>query len=188
MKSREDTREKILRAAAELIGESAGSIETITVRAIAERANVGVGLINYHFQTKEHLIELCVQQLIGSFIAGFKPDVGPGLKGAAYLAAVVKNVADFLAANPAVSQISILGDFKSPEAGDNTMKTVRGLLLSLQGLDFPERDKALLMFAVTSVLQGIFLRRELSGALFGYDFNDKTQRDAMIDLIVNRLM
>ncbi|MGO1033510.1 TetR/AcrR family transcriptional regulator, partial [Clostridioides difficile] len=31
-------------------------IEEITVRKIAERANVGVGLINYHFKTKDNLL------------------------------------------------------------------------------------------------------------------------------------
>ena len=100
----------------------------------------------------------------------------------------MKNVADFLIANPAVSQISILGDLKTPGTADNTMKTVMGLMISAKGLEIPEKEKRLLMFAVTAVLQALFLRRELSGALFGVDFNDKESRDPLIDSLVGRML
>jgi AcrR family transcriptional regulator len=188
MRNERDAREEIIKAATELIGESRGSIEEITTRAIAERARVGVGLVNYHFQTKEKLLELCVQQLIGSFIAQFRPAQGPELTGAAFLASVAKQVADYLVENPAVSQISILGDLKSPKELDNTMKTVRGLSASMRGYDMPDGEKTMLMFTLASVLQEMFLRRDLSGELFGYDFYDKAQRDAFIDFIVGKLL
>jgi AcrR family transcriptional regulator len=188
MKEKGDARERIVRAASELIAESSGCIESITTRAIAERARVGTGLINYHFQTKENLIELCVQQLIGSFIARFKPTIDPALTGAAKVAGVAKNVADYLAANPAVSRISILGDMKTPGMSDNTMKTVRGMSLSLKDDRLSEQDKTLLTFALTAVIQSIFLRRDLSAVLFKVDFNDKAQRDAFIELIVGRML
>lgn len=187
MKKSQEAREKIIKATIELIEESAGNIDEITTRTIAEKAGVGIGLINYHFQTKENLVELCVQQIIRNVISQFKPKAGQELKGVELLAGVVKMVADFLAENPAVSQISILGDYKSPKMLDNTMKTVKGFCSSLKEYDDSDRDKTLLMFVLASVLQAMFLRRDMSGELFGYEFQDKSQRDSFIDFIIHRI-
>jgi hypothetical protein len=126
-------------------------------------------------------------RMIGGFISQFKPHVDPALDYVTYLAEVVKSVADYLAENPAVSQISILGDLKSPGAMDNTMKTVMGLTFSMKDGGIPEDVKKLLAFAITSVLQAMFLRRELGYSLFGVDFNDKKSRDAFIEVIVRRI-
>jgi AcrR family transcriptional regulator len=185
--TQQDAKERILQAATQLIEESGGGIEEITTRAIADRAQVGIGLINYHFQTKENLIEICVQQLISGVIAQFKPQPGQAAGGPAQLAAVVKLVADFLMDNQPVSQISILGDYKNPKPLDNTMKTAYGFTRSLGDYDMTDDDKKLLAFALTSVLQAMFLRRQLSAELFGCDFNNKAQRDSFIDFIVARL-
>jgi AcrR family transcriptional regulator len=40
-----------------------GDIKKITIRRIAEEAGVGVGLINHYFETKDNLIEVCVQKI-----------------------------------------------------------------------------------------------------------------------------
>lgn len=185
MVPRNDAKKAIVDATIELIQESGGNIEELTVRTIAERSNVGIGLINYHFQTKENLIEVSVQQIIGEVISKFKPDMNGNLNRIEQLKNVVKSVADFLAGNPSVARISILGDFKTPKTFDNTMQTVKGFGLSLKDVNFPDKDKTLLMFMITSVLQAVFLRRELSEELFGYHFDDKVQRDRFIDVIMD---
>lgn len=185
MVPRNDAKKAIVDATIELIQESGGNIEELTVRTIAERSNVGIGLINYHFQTKENLIEVSVQQIIGEVISKFKPDMNGNLNRIEQLKNVVKSVADFLTGNPSVARISILGDFKTPKTFDNTMQTVKGFGLSLKDVNFPDKDKTLLMFMITSVLQAVFLRRELSEELFGYHFDDKVQRDRFIDVIMN---
>ncbi len=52
MKSNDkDARERIIEVTLNLLNE-VDDIEEITVRKIAERANVGVGLINYHFKQR----------------------------------------------------------------------------------------------------------------------------------------
>lgn len=58
-KNHQDARNRIMKAATEILNES-DSIDHITVRKIAERANVGVGLINYHFQTKDNLLGIAI--------------------------------------------------------------------------------------------------------------------------------
>ena len=48
------TKEKIITQTIELIQESNGLTENITIRKIAEKANVSVGLINHYFGAEDH--------------------------------------------------------------------------------------------------------------------------------------
>lgn len=170
-------------AATALIMNGDGSIEKITTRAIAEQAGVGLGLVNYHFQNKDRLIELCVQRIIAGVIGGFEPPLKSG-SGSERLKATAKAVFDFLMENPAVSRISILGDFRAPQAEDNTMRTAAGFLATA-GVDSPEYRAA--AFALTSTMQGAFLRREAGKSCMGYDIRIKEERDACIDFLADAL-
>lgn len=187
MKSSEEVRQKIIDVTIDLINRSNGAIEAITTRAISEKAGVGVGLINYHFQTKENLIEICVQRIIGTIITKFKPVANEKLNVKDRLKSTAKEVADFLVENPSVSRISILSDHIKPQIFDNTMKSVQGFLLGLSDSDMSDRDKKILVFALTSVLQALFLRRELSKELFQLDFSIKQERDIFIDIIIDNM-
>lgn len=187
MKNSEDVRQKIIDVTIDLINNSNGAIEAITTRAIAEKASIGVGLINYYFQTKENLIEICVQRIIGTVITKFKPAANEKLNVKDRLKSTAKEVADFLIENPSVSRISILSDHIKPQIFDNTMKSVQGFLLGLGDSDMSDRDKKILVFAMTSVLQALFLRRELSKELFQLDFSIKQERDIFIDIIIDNM-
>lgn len=48
-----DARERIIEVTLNILDE-VDDIEKVTVWQIVERANVGVGLINYHFKTKDN--------------------------------------------------------------------------------------------------------------------------------------
>ncbi len=52
-----DSKEAIMQATIKLIEEKGERLEEITVREICKRADVGLGLVNYHFGNKEKLIE-----------------------------------------------------------------------------------------------------------------------------------
>lgn len=56
-------RERILKAAIELLKEHSDS-KNITMKAIAERSGVGVGLINYHFKSKDRLFMEAVGKML----------------------------------------------------------------------------------------------------------------------------
>ena len=55
----QDVREKIIHAATELLGELS-DVEKVTVRQIAERADVAIGSINYHFKSRDNLLGIAV--------------------------------------------------------------------------------------------------------------------------------
>ena len=71
MGNESETRERIIQATIELLEEEA-NVEKITVRGVAQRANVGIGLINYHFHTRDNLLSIA----IGSVMAKMATDLG----------------------------------------------------------------------------------------------------------------
>ena len=73
-----DSKEALMQAATALINEKGESAEEITVREICKRANVGLGLVNYHFGNKDRLIALCVERMINGIVASFSGMERPG--------------------------------------------------------------------------------------------------------------
>ncbi|HEX3037706.1 MAG TPA: TetR/AcrR family transcriptional regulator [Oscillospiraceae bacterium] len=180
----EEIKEKIMAATIDMLEKSNGKIENITIRGIAQTVGIGTGLINYHFGTKENLIEQCVQRIIQDVITVFKPQMQKGLDETGRLKETAKQVMDFLAKNPEISKISILGDMVNPMILDNTTKTVMGFLTVME----PEKKQAkLLTYCFTLILQGLFLRKEITKNTVGFDFNCKAERDTFIDFIVDRM-
>lgn len=57
-----NTRSRILEAAAEIIGKERNL--NLTIREIANRADVNIASINYHFQSKENLLDQVEQTLM----------------------------------------------------------------------------------------------------------------------------
>ena len=186
MEKAEKARESIIGAATALIADGKGDIEGITVRAIAEKAGVGVGLVNYHFQTKENLVEICVQRMVSDVISAFRPDGGQSV-GMGRLVDTAVQVFDFLFENPSVSRISILGDLSSPGENDNTAKTVMGFESAMPVSGPTDAEKRTLSFALTSAMQCAFLRRGECRALLGCDLNIKEERAVFIRRLIGAL-
>lgn len=184
MKS-DKTKENIIQQTICLIQETDGISENITIRKIAERAGVGVGLINHYFQSKDNLIEICVQTIISEVINTFRPELCESRDSIEITKSVARQVMDFLMENKQISRVSILGDLKQPKSMDNTMKTVLGFETCLSGGQITEKHK-INSFMITSVLQEAFLRKDLLKDSFGVDFYDKEQRDNFINYIVER--
>ncbi|MFT9055903.1 MAG: TetR/AcrR family transcriptional regulator [Ethanoligenens sp.] len=180
-----DIQETIIQAATELIQASGGETIAVTTRAIADKAGVGNGLIHYYFHTKEHLLHLCVQRIIAEVVTAFRPPIeGKGIKS---LKATLRAVGDFLAANPAVSRVSILDDLHAPAPQNNTFQTMRGLSQVLGETGQTEQERASCLFALTTVLQAAFLHKDMGRTFTGYDFNVKEERDAFLDGLVDCL-
>jgi AcrR family transcriptional regulator len=176
-------KEKLLAVTMKLIKEKKGNINDITIREIAKRAKTGVGLINYHFQSKENLINLCVQKIVSGVITESKPDMGK-LSPMEKLKTSVKIPIDFLMTNPDISKISILGDFTQGQQNDNTFQTLARYYQYASSVDAGEDTFFKTVFLIHG-LQGIFLRKDLYKDTF--DFSNKTERDKLIDTLVENI-
>ena len=190
-KGESEAREKIIAAATALIVER-GSVEKITTRDIAAQAGVGVGLINYHFQSKERLIELCVQRFIGGVIAGFRGEylALDGMPPLDKLKLLLRRTAGFLALNPSISEISIKTDLNAAHPGDNTTQTIAAYLPVVRevcGDGRSEQEQRVLLASLVAAVQSAFLRREVLREEMGIDFALPEHRGMLIDTIVDAL-
>jgi AcrR family transcriptional regulator len=184
MKS-EKTKENIVSQTINLIKEANGEIEDITIRKIAERTGVGVGLVNHYFKSKDALIEVCVQAIISDVIHSFRPEGYESNDPIEITKCAAKQVMDFLMDNKQISKVSILSDLKRPMAKDNTMKSVYGFGSCLSQEELTQ-GHLINSFILTMVLQGAFLRKDSLKESLGVDFNDKSERDSLIDYIIER--
>lgn len=185
-----EAREKIIAAAIELI-EQYGDAARITVRDIAAKAGVGVGLINYHFQTKENLISHCVQRIISVVISNFEPLYKSlEMKPVDKLRHLVKSTGAFLAAKPGISRISIVNDLVSGNLDDNSSQTGRAYFPVIKeacGEGKTDKEVAVLLHMLISSIQIAFLRKDMIRETMDIDFYDTKQRDAFVDMIIDIL-
>ncbi|MGV8906948.1 MAG: TetR/AcrR family transcriptional regulator [Acetobacterium sp.] len=179
---------KIMDATTELLGECR-SIESVTVRDIATKAEVGVGLINYHFQTKENLINQCVQKMIGNTINNFdKLYQSLTMEPVDKLRFLTKKMCLFLGSNRGVSRISILSDLFAGNSADNTSQTMKAylpMMREIYGHKKSDQELYLIIYTLISTLQSVFLRRDVFMQNAEVDFYDMKQREQLIDRIID---
>lgn len=192
MRNKDKIKETIIGATIELIEQSEGNINLVTARAIADKSNVALGLINYHFESKEKLIAICVQKIISKVLMCFSPDKvdyneNDGLTDKERLISFARQTFDFLYSNQAIVKISILSDFKDYQPKSNSALTQMGFRFALRG-DIPESKKKLIAFSLTSIMQTAFLSGGNSKEITGYNLGDKTERDLFISDTVTMLM
>lgn len=192
MKNNAKVKELIINATIELIEQSNGNVKEITSRAIAEKSDVALGLINYHFESKENLVALCVQRIINKVLLNFSPDKMDytrvdGLTDKERLISFAQQTFDFLYANYSIVKISILSDFANYLPNSNSVFTQMGFRFALQD-NIHESKKQLIAFSLTSIMQTAFLSGENSIAITGYNLMEKAQRDLFITDTVSMLM
>ena len=125
----DDIRSTIIKATMELIEGSDGDINNITAGKITDKCGVALGLINYHFGSKENLIAECCRQIINEMLNGLGPDridyqADDGLSDRERLILYARQTFDYLYSNPSIVKISILSDLKNYKDGGNSALTV----------------------------------------------------------------
>ena len=178
-----DSKEALIQAATELLQEKGDHPERITVREICKRAGVGLGLVNYHFGSKEKLLEVCVERMINGIVQQFLTmrEEQTGLTPFAALDLLGNLTLNFLFNHAAVSKISILTDMQSPKAGDNTDRTYQAYL-PLVAACRPDWDKATVQrktFTLISMMQQLFVRSAIVSQIVGMDLQVEGNRQKL---------
>ncbi|MCH5271378.1 MAG: TetR/AcrR family transcriptional regulator [Lachnospiraceae bacterium] len=187
----EKIKDSIIKVTTELIEQYEGNTKMITSRLIAEKANIGLGSINYYFGSKENLITECVQKIINKVLFAFSPEIkecnnSDGLSDKERLTNWASQTFDFLFDNQAITNISIMGDMQNYLADNNSVYIQKGYLCALRDNN-NENIKKLLIFILVSTMQVAFLAKNTTKELLGYDLYLKNQRDLFIKNIVNIL-
>lgn len=177
-----DSKEAMIQATTALIEENNENLDNITVREICKRANVGLGLVNYHFGNKDKLIEICVARMINGIVEQFQDirEKTEGFTPFEKLEYLGNMTLDFLFEHHAVSKISVLTDMQTPKDNDNTNKTFAAYL-PLVAACRPDLDEPSIRrktFCLIAVMQQTFLRYDAASKALGIDLTKKENRSA----------
>lgn len=187
-----DSKEAIIQATIALIYEKGNRPDEITVREICKRADVGLGLVNYHFENKNKLMELCVERIINIVIERFQNmrDQTEKLSPFEKLSYLGNMTLNFLFEHDAVSRISILTDMQIPKDHDNTHRTFEAYLPLVSSCrpDLGEEAIRRKTFCLITIMQQTFLRHETVSKMLGIDLSTEDSRQAFHTQILHDIL
>ena len=165
----------------------------VTVRDIAADAGVGVGLINYHFGSKDELLRQCAQATVARELGWFRASAAkledrPALER---LRLMSRRTCDYMAEHPELTRLSLLTDLRQGDyAGDNmdqSMAEFLPLVAAAGDSDPDDLITKLRTHILIHAFQAAMLRSASVKARIGLDFFDKTDRDRFVDLTIDQL-
>lgn len=187
-----DHKEAIVQAATALMEEKENHLDEITVREICKRAGVGLGMVNYHFGSKENLVGLCVERKINAVIGQFRKmqeetdDLAPLEK----LELLGNMTLNFLFGHSSISKISVLADMQNPGIGDNTHRTYQAYLPLVAACrpDWEEETVRRKTFCLITIMQQAFLRQGVVSQMLGIDLGTEAGRRAFHTQILHDIL
>jgi AcrR family transcriptional regulator len=198
-----DPRERILLAAVELLQDDRHAGQ-VTVRQIAARAGVGGGLINYHFQNKQNLLNMAfgrilqeqvqaVPDLRQAFGRILQKQVQPGLDPRqanapplARLKLLAHQAGKIALAQPGLARIGI--EYALLQGRFETAQLILPILRDHFGSRKTELELRALALALLSALLVAFLRLDEVTAFMGYDPRDPSDLAALSDLVIDQIL
>lgn len=182
-------KETIIKAASELIEENKGDMTKVTARAIAAKSGVALGLINYHFKSKDNLIEICVQRIVNKILFCFYSDndLSDDISDRQRLINRGQRVFDFFFDNKSMTKIFILSDLKNYRPKSNTAAVQSGFKMAIRSAAADNKKKRILGFMLTSAIETAFLTGDKSVDILGYNLDIKEERDKLVEEMVDSL-
>ena len=187
-------KEDLIKITTDLIKENNGDVDKVTIRDIASRSGVSVGLINYHFGDKDKLIAECVQRIISNIVNSFKPtmDVDESLnkfdKGKMRLIKTAQRVFGFFFEQTSISRVSILDDYRNYSNESSSYFSLRGFSAVIGDAIEDQEEKERISFLLTTSMQVAFLRSLTDSRFLDFDLSKVEDRNKYIEYLVNKLM
>lgn len=206
-----ETKEKILATTLELIKERNGDTANVTIRMIADRAGIGVGLTNHYFKSKELLIGECIGPVLEGLFESFGQggDEHPAGSPLETTKREARSLMRFMLENEAVARAAILSNVPASNGEDYFTKLTDMFAYSMvdrRQLDemlnndrisekmkqqfrehFVSEQRRKAFMIVTSIREA-FLRKDSLADLIGVDLSDADNCDDYIDEMIEMLM
>lgn len=186
MKSNDkDARERIIEVTLNILDE-VDDIDKVTVRQIAERANVGVGLINYHFKTKDNLLSIAIGEVMSNVIEELDYDNVYTLKPIEDLKSLLKKLCDI-----GLHYEKMLTFMLNQCISNGDMQAELSIVPMLRKIFGSEKDEMSLRtiaLQIISPIQVAALSPESFQLYSGIDVKNKYQRDNFIDILVENII
>ncbi|RDB63835.1 TetR/AcrR family transcriptional regulator [Gordonibacter sp. 28C] len=182
--SAQGTRDRIVQAAKELLDE-ATDIDNITVRDIAQRADVGTGLVNYHFGSKDALLGIAIGDTMTHVIEKAAQAGRPSESPREHLKNMLEELCDIAMENRKLMQFVLT---QSVTGGDtDTPLRLVPFLRNLFGEYADERKLRVIALQIIHPLQVAALSPEAFKAYSGFDLEDAESRRRYLALLVDNL-
>ncbi|SHO52343.1 TetR/AcrR family transcriptional regulator [Anaerocolumna xylanovorans] len=182
---KDETKKKIMEVTINLL-DTVENPNDITVRKIAEAAGIGVGLINYHYESRDNLIKEAVSMKMESLAEIMEKLDGDLSNPIKYLKEMLVMMSDTAVKNPRLNKFSVeydllKGDFR-------ICLYLLPILRKIYNDSKSETDLRLIAFQIIVAMQSVYLRQEVFHMLTGIDIGIKKERDNLINSIVDNLI
>ena len=189
MSEKETTKQRMVNATIELICQGKKPSE-ITVADITEKAGVGNGMVNYHFQSKDNLMRTAVKRVTACAKKALPEKLKPFENASAEerLAVILREVTDFFAQNAEISKIAILDNLENDDGAPHMFSDVEVINDCLKELCNDDIQRIWIKnYIIAGFLNYIFLKANIIKMETAFDFYDKPQRDQVVDKFIRDL-
>jgi AcrR family transcriptional regulator len=163
----------------------------ITVKDITEKAEVGNGMVNYHFQSKDNLIRLAVKKVMNcaTKLLGEKIKSEENKPPIERLTIILKEVVNFIAKNSEISKIAILDDLENNKETAHLLSSEESYNKCLKDMYGDDMNKLWIKnYLIAGYINYIFLKAEKIKNETGFDFYSKEDREKAIENLVQELV
>lgn len=187
MNSNDDNaKDKIIKITMDMLNE-VDEPDKITVRQIAQRANVGIGLINYHFQSKENLLFKAVSDTMSTLAKELqKSKDGKPENPVEKLKLMLKELVDFAIRYNKLSLILVSHTIQ--QGNMEVPLYLVPILKDIYGSTKDEIEIRIIALEIVSTLQVAYMNSQKFQLYIGMDINNKLQRDKLIDTVINSII
>ncbi len=186
------TKEAIIDEAIAILEEKGDDPQKLTVRELAGRLGIGIGLVNYHFGSKEVLINLCVKKMIMGIVEEFHK-VRQSLafmKPKEKLNYLCLMTFDYLYTKPNVSRVALIYDLGSGGKDDTTSELIDAYIPIVMDCKpaYDEQKAYLIASRVIYILEQSFLRTDIIKKRSGVDLNESYQRKEYLESLLKDMI
>lgn len=185
-----DAKERLIDVTINMICQGKKPSE-ITVKDITETAELGNGMVNYHFQSKDNLIRLAVKKVMSCATnkLGEKMKTKENTSPTKRLTIILKEVVNFIADNSEISKIAILDDLENNQGTVHLLSSEETYNKCLKDLYGDNMHKLLIKnYLIAGYINYIFLKAEKIKNETGFDFYNKEDREKAIETLVDELI
>lgn len=182
--SESEAKGKIMAAVRDLLSEGC-PIEDITVRKIAQRAEVGIGTVSYHFHSKDKLVYEVIAAQMVDLAGGLHPSEGAGTP-LERLRRFFNQTADIALQYSEIFRAQLSYDIVN---GDMSIcYFITPLLKEHFGRSKSDLEIKIMALQMIAALQMILLKMEDFQRYAGVNIRDAKQREEAIDILLGTVI
>jgi AcrR family transcriptional regulator len=185
-----DAKERLIDVTIKMICQGKRPSE-ITVKDITETAELGNGMVNYHFQSKDNLIRVAVKKVMNCATnkLGEKMKANENESPTKRLTIILKEVVNFIGNNSEISKIAILDDLENNQGTAHLLSSEETYNKCLKDLYGDNMNKLLIKnYLIAGYINYIFLKAEKIKNETGFDFYNREDREKAIETLVDELV